>query len=332
MSVIMGNSNSRVLILVLAFTMIVLVPATRSVFADQQPITNTQSIELFVGGSIVVMSDRPSIQRTFLSGNLTAVSYAPDQYPTNEFAFTSMSLGVFTLRLFFDYPTGYKVRVQSSNQTTSSNILGRLLSGGQPKPQPANFTLLPGPGVSPLVKTTLSSSSSNSTTYYLSSGPSELDIDALFVGRPLSAGGLVQSPSIGFFSWTGSFGDAFPIWVKLLYFVLGVQFFIVGGLWIGRETEKRQSSSRSFDFGDKVYLWVDVACKFLLVSFVALGLMMGGEFLVVFLLRYMFLITINAVMLWNLFSLGFALGAVVIAYIVRFTLERGFDLRPMSDE
>lgn len=76
MSVIMGNSNSRVLILVLAFTMIVLVPATRSVFADQQPITNTQSIELFVGGSIVVMSDRPSIQRTFLSGNLTAVSCA----------------------------------------------------------------------------------------------------------------------------------------------------------------------------------------------------------------------------------------------------------------
>ena len=74
------------------------------------------------------------------------------------------------------------------------------------------------------------------------------------------------------------------------------------------------------------------AYKFLLVSFVALGLIMGGEFLFIFLLRYMFLIPINPVMLWNLFSLGFAFGAVVIVYLVRFALGKGFDLKPMDDE
>jgi len=314
----MGLSKSRVLMLVLAFIMVLIVPMAGTVFADQQTITNSQGIELFVGGSIFVVSDRPSIQRTLLEGNLTAVNYAPDQYPTNEFAFTSTSPGEFTLRLFFDYATGYKVRVQSSNVTTLSN----MPSASSKEWVSMGF---------PILQQT-QSSSSNSTTYYLSGGPSELDIDAIYLGRPLGVSGLVQSPSVGFFSWTGSFGDAFPIWVKLLYFALGAQFFIVGGLWIRRETEKRQLSSRRFDFGDKVYLWVDVAYKFLLVSFVALGLVMGGEFLIVLLLRYMFLIAINPVMLWNLFSLGFALGAVVIAYMVRFTLERGFDFKPMDDE
>ena len=54
--------------------MVLFVPAAKIVFADQQNITNVQGIELFVRDSIVIMSDRPSIQRTFLEGNLTAVT------------------------------------------------------------------------------------------------------------------------------------------------------------------------------------------------------------------------------------------------------------------
>lgn len=309
----MGLSKGQFLVLTLTITVVFLVPAAiKPVFADQQSIANVQGIELFVGDAVVVKSDQPSIDRVFLQGNLSAASYGPAQYPTDQFAFSSVSPGSFVLKLFFNYSYGYKVDVRTSNQTTTTNVPGRIL-----------------PGVSPLSQLT---QSTNSTTYYFSGGPSELDVDAIFVPRPSGADGVYVTPSVGFIGWSGSFGEAFPLWVKLLYLVLGVQFFVVGGLWIRRETEKRQLSPRRFDFGDKLYLWVDIAYKFLLVSFAALGLIMGGEVLIIFILRYMFLITVAPLSLWNLFSLGFALGAAVIAYLVRAGFERGFDLKPMDDE
>lgn len=307
----MHLSKGQVLMLVLTFTMFLLVPAAKTVRADQQIITNNQGVELFVGDAIIIKSDQQSIDRVFLQGNLSAASYSPAQYPADQFSFTSMIPGTFALRLYFNYSSGYKVDVHTSNETTTTNVPGHIL-----------------PGVTPFSQL----QPSNSTTYYLSGGPSELDLDAIFVSRPASMVDGYESPSVGFIGWSGSFGEAFPLWVKLLYLGLGLQFFIVGGLWIGRETERRQLSSRRLDRGDKLYLWVDIAYKFLLVSFAALGLIMGGEVLIIFILRYMFLITISPLSLWNLFSLGFALGAVIIAYMVRVGLERGFDLKPVDDE
>jgi len=308
----MGPSKGQVLLLVLTFTMILLIPAAKAVFADQQNITNIQGIGLYVGDAIVIKSDQQSIERVFLQGNLSAANYGPAQYPTDQFAFTSLSPGSFLLRLFFNYSSGYKVDLETSNQTTMTNVSGRIMPGVTPFPQ--------------------LNQPSNSTTYYFSGGPSELDVNAIFTPRPYSTSEVFASPSVGLIGWSGSFGEAFPLWVKLLYLILGVQFFIVGGLWIRRETEKRQSSSRRFDLGDKIYLWVDIAYKFLLVSFAALGIIMGGEVLIIFILRYMFLITVTPLSLWNLFSLGFALGAAVIAYLIRVGFERGFDLKPMDDE
>src|SRR5208337_1408550 len=154
-------SKGQVFMLLLGFTAILLVPAAKTVFADQQTITNVQGIELFVGNTIVVKSDQQSIERAFLQGNLSAASYTPTQYPTNEFTFTSMSPGSFVLKLFFNYTTGYKVEVQTSNQTTNTNLPAHMI-----------------PGVSPFLQVT--ESSTNSTAYYLSGGPSELDVDAIF--------------------------------------------------------------------------------------------------------------------------------------------------------
>jgi hypothetical protein len=59
---------------------------------------------------------------------------------------------------------------------------------------------------------------------------------------------------------------------------------------------------------------------------------MGGEVLVLFILRFMFLASLNLLSLWDLFVVGFAAGAVVIAYLARFLLEKGFDLRPTEDD
>jgi hypothetical protein len=49
-------------------------------------------------------------------------------------------------------------------------------------------------------------------------------------------------------------------------------------------------------------------------------------------LLFMFLASPNLLSLWDLFVVGFAAGAVLIAYLVRFTFEKAFDLRPMEDD
>jgi hypothetical protein len=171
------------------------------------------------------------------------------------------------------------------------------------------------------------------STYYLSGGPFELDL-TIVINQHLLPEGVVTalSPWDAFSGWMSKFGEAFPFWVKALYFLLGAQFFAVGGLWIRRETARKESSAQMFDTGDKVFLWVDIAYKFLLVSFLAIVLIMGGELFVLFVLRFMFLVSLDLLSLWDLFVVGFAAGVVIIAYLARFTLEKAFDLKPMEEE
>jgi len=171
----------------------------------------------------------------------------------------------------------------------------------------------------------------NDTTYYLSGGPSELDLKVTFIPAPppvLSN----SSPESGIRNWINKFGQAFPLWVKLLYLTFGLQFFAVGGLWIRRETARRESTPHGLDAGEKAFLWLDIVYKFLLTSLVVLVTVMGGEFVILFLLRFMFLINLNFLSLWDIFVVGFAFGLVAIFYIIRFTLERLFDLKPLEDE
>lgn len=141
-----------------------------------------------------------------------------------------------------------------------------------------------------------------------------------------------ESPWQGFVSWLGSFGKAFPTWVKIVYLAFGVQFFAVGGLWIRRETPRKETGAQHLDVGDKAFLWVDITYKFLLAAFLTIVAIMGGEAVVLFVLRFMFLVSLNLLSLWDLFVVGFAAGVVVIAYLIRFTLEKAFDLKPMEND
>jgi len=77
---------------------------------------------------------------------------------------------------------------------------------------------------------------------------------------------------------------------------------------------------------------LDIACKFLLTSFVAIIAIMGGELLILFILRFMFLVSLDLFSLWDLFVVVFAAGILVIAYLIRFALEKGFDLKPWDEE
>ena len=253
-------------------------------------------MHLYAGDRLVVESDRSSIQQVFAEGNLSAANLTrPIQYPGRDFEIQAFTPGSYELRVIFDYPSDYSVNLL----TRSSDAY----------------------------------STNNSTTYYLSGGAFELDVNATFSVRPNAPS--VVSPTISpwnsFVSWMGNFGQAFPSWVKLLYLVLGLQFFGVGGLWIRRETKRKEETAQRLDFGDRAFLWLDVAYKFLLVAFLAIIAIMGGELLILFVLRFMFLASLDLLSLWDLFVVGFAVGAIVIVYVVRFTLEKAFDLKPVED-
>jgi hypothetical protein len=318
--------------IVAALAMVLSASTTHHVLADQQsPITNAQDMDLFVGDWLLVTSNQNSIQRVFLQGNLTAANYSqPSQYPTNGFTLTSSEPGTYDLRILFDLQASYTVNLYvESNQSiitpspASHASYVYLGEGGQPKPTSNPFALV-----------SSQSATTNSTNYYLSSGPSELDLSVIFLPRSYSAftPPSAESASSSFVEWVGSFGQAFPLWVKLLYLALGIQFFAVGGFWVKRESSRKESTGQQLDRGNKAFLWLDIACKFLLTSFVAIIAIMGGELLILFILRFMFLVSIDLLSLWDLFVVGFAAGILVIAYLIRFALEKGFDLKPWEEE
>lgn len=234
----------------------------------------------------------------FIDGNLSATNMTkPNHYPAAGFEIQTLNPGSFELRFTFDYASEYRV-----------NLL--------------------------TIPADLSASGNNSTTYYLSGGAFELDVNAMFNARPNTLETVLPSvsPWDSFVGWIGKFGQAFPLWVKALYFALGIQFFVVGGIWIARSSRKKEATAQRLDVGNKVYLWLDVVYKFLVVSFAAIVAIMGGELLLLFVLRFMFLASVDLLSLWDLFVIGFAVGAIVIVYLVRFTLEKAFDLKPVEDE
>lgn len=267
-----------------------------SVLADQT-IVRSQNVQLTVGDYLSVESDQTSIQRIFAVGNLSSTSLSrPESYPTDGFTLTASAPGSYYLRVLFNYTRDYSVSV--------------------------------------VVESAQSAATNHTTTYFMSGGPFELDLNATFTSRQVSVAVPIteESPWDSLAGWMGNFSEAFPLWVKLLYLGLGLQFFIVGGLWIRRESSRKESAGQQLDAGNKGFLWLDIAYKFLLVSFVAIIGIMGGELLILFILRFMFLVSLDLLSLWDLFVVGFAAGILVMVYLIRFTLEKGFDLRPLEDE
>jgi hypothetical protein len=268
----------------------------QTVSADQT-LTRTQNIQFNTGDALLVESDRASIQQVFVQGNFSAANMTrPASYPTDSFQIQVFSPGNFELKFIFAFPSGYQVNLLTKPSDARSNA-------------------------------------NNSTTYYLSGGSFELDVNAIFNAHHTNSAIILPSvsPWDSFLQWIGKFGEAFPLWVKGLYLALGLQFFAVGGLWIARESKRKEKAGQRFDLGDKAYLWVDIIYKFLLASFAAIIVIMGGELLLLFVLRFMFLASLELLSLWDLFVVGFAAGAIIMAYLIRFTMERVFDLKPIED-
>jgi hypothetical protein len=256
----------------------------------------SETIGLHTRDWLLLVSDRQSLQSVEIRGNLSAAKLASaSHYPANSFNLTSYVQGHYSIKLTFDYPSEYEVTLltKASNATTKEVA-----------------------------------------SYYLSSGQLLLTIDLDFKAPAPVALSSHAGTWDDFELWTARFGDAFPLWVKVLYAILGIQFVAVGYKWIRFENDARRdnSSLSRFDRGNLLYLWSDVLYKLLITAFLAIAAVMSGQFILLSLLKFMFLAQVDMLSLWDLFVLGFAAGIAVIAYAFRLSLEKSFDLKPLFQD
>jgi len=288
----------RSLFVVILVALTITLVAAQPVRAQSTTIPiRSDTVSLNVGDSLILQSNRLSIQQVFVQGNLTSAAVTKgSEYPTDLFQLSASAPGTYDLQVLFNQASDYSVNLYIKQNGTNTI--------------------------------------ENSTAFYISGGSFQYDLVAFFNPSPSVVASQVSSLSAwdSIVNWTGNFGQAFPLWVKALYLLLGIQFLLVGGLWIRRESERKEAASQPLDNGDKAYLWLDVVYKFLLVSFGAIVAIMGGELILLFMLRFMFLISLNLLSLWDIFVVGFAMGAVIIVYVIRFVLGKAFDLKPIEDE
>ena len=281
---------------VLVMAVLVMATAAGIAYAETSSIERSESIDLRTDDWLTVFSNKESLQSVEITGNLSAVRLPPvSHYPAKSINMTSHAQGRYSITLTFSLPSEYNVAVI----VNQGNGTRREIA-----------------------------------SYYFSSGKFMLTIDLNF-SAPDPA--IVHSSSVGwgdFASWTSRFGAAFPFWVKLLYAVLAVQFVAVGYKWIRFENEARQekSSVSRFDRGNLLYLWSDIIYKLLLTSFLAIAAVMSGQFVLLSVLKFMFLAQVDMLNLWDLYVLGFAAGIAVIAYCFKFLLHKSFDLNPLFED
>jgi hypothetical protein len=167
----------------------------------------------------------------------------------------------------------------------------------------------------------------------VSNGDLNLTIFATFQPAP-SIGGLGPIGWNSFYSWFSQFGNAFPIWVKILYGVLALQFGFVGYRWIKFEDERRKIEGHlpPLDRGNRAYLWTDVLFRTLVAGFAISLAVMVGEVLIVGLAEYLFLVNLNLSSLLDFFSLFFVAAVATLVYLMREGFDRLFDLKPMVED
>ena len=176
-------------------------------------------------------------------------------------------------------------------------------------------------------------SSTEYTSYYVSGGDLNLTILASFQPSPSTGMGAPVTWS-SLYGWFFQFGNAFPLWIKILYSILGAQFAFVGYRWIRFEDERRRLEGHlpPFDRGNKVYLWIDVVFRILLAGFIISLAIMIGEVLVIAVAEYLFFVNLNLFSLVDFFSLFFVAALGTIIYLAREGLDKFFDLKPIMED
>lgn len=253
-----------------------------------------ESVNLYSGNILVVSSNQASIKSVVVRGNLSAAAISNAAYPAKNFTLSTNSTQMYTLNLWLSYPSPYKTAI----------IFHDPASG----------------------------SSTEFTSYYVSGGDLNLTIFASFQPAPNAGGAPIGWSS--FIGWFSQFGNAFPLWIKILYVFLGAQFAFVGYRWIRFEDERRRIEGHlpPLDRGNRLYLWTDIAFRTLLTGFVISLAIMVGEVLVIAVAQYLFFVNLNLFPLVDFFSLFFAAALGTLLYLTREGLERFFDLKPIMED
>lgn len=254
-----------------------------------------ENVNLYEGNKLIISSTQQAIKSVIVRGNLTAASVSNRTYPAKNFTLTTNSTQIYTLNVWLSYPSTY----------TTTIIIDDPIAG----------------------------SNSQYTSYYVSAGDLNLTVFATFQPAPSSGMGVPLSWS-SFFGWFGQFGSAFPLWIKILYGVLGVQFAFVGYRWIKFEDDKRRVEGHlpPLDRGNRIYMWIDVVFRTLLAGFIISLALMLGETIVITAAQYLFFVTLNLFPLVDLFSLFFVAVLGLVIYLAREGLDKFLDLKPMMED
>ena len=254
-----------------------------------------ENVNLYAGNKLIISSTQQAIKSVIVRGNLTAASVSNRTYPAKDFTLTANSTQIYTLNVWLSYPSTYTTTIVISDSLAGSN--------------------------------------NQYTSYYVSAGDLNLTVFAVFQPAPSSGGGVPLSWS-SFFGWFSQFGSAFPLWIKILYAVLGAQFAFVGYRWIKFEDDKRRVEGHlpPLDRGNRIYLWIDVVFRTLLAGFIISLALMLGETVVITVAEYLFFVTLNLFPLVDLFSLFFVAVLGLVIYLAREGLDKFLDLKPMMED
>jgi hypothetical protein len=254
-----------------------------------------ENVNLYAGNKLTISSTQQAIKSVIVRGNLTAATVSNRTYPAKNFTLTTNSTQIYTLNVWLSYPSTYTTAIVISDPAAGSN--------------------------------------SQYTSYYVSAGDLNLTVFADFQPAPSSGGGVPLSWS-SFFGWFSQFGSAFPLWIKILYAVLGAQFAFVGYRWIKFEDDKRRVEGHlpPLDRGNRIYLWIDVVFRTLLAGFIISLALMLGETVIITVAQYLFFVTLNLFPLVDLFSLFFVAVLGLTIYLAREGLDKFLDLKPMMED
>ena len=254
-----------------------------------------ENVNLFAGSKLIITSTQQAIKSVIVRGNLTAASVSNRTYPAKNFTLTTNSTQIYTLNVWLSYPSTYTTTILIDDPVAGSN--------------------------------------SQYTSYYVSAGDLNLTVFAVFQPAPSNGEGVPLSWS-SFFGWFSQFGSAFPLWIKILYAVLGAQFAFVGYRWIKFEDDKRRVEGHlpPLDRGNRIYMWIDVAFRTLLAGFIISLALMLGETIVITAAQYLFFVNLNLFPLVDLFSLFFVAVLGLIIYLAREGLDKFLDLKPTMED
>jgi hypothetical protein len=255
--------------------------------------TDVVHVTVQPGDTLVVSCSRYAVQGVYVHGNLSQVELGlPKKYPSSDLSLVAKAPGNLNLAVSFYHTQPYQVEVTVLFKSGNTREID---------------------------------------SFYLSDGSFNLSIALSVTPLPMKASESHLPSGKDFSNWFVHLGEAFPLWTKLLYLLLGLQFIFVGYEKTVFDAQcRRERKLRPLDLGNMIYLFLDVVCRFLVTCFAITAVVMMGEVIVLTILRLIFLVTIDLPSIWNLSVLAVLALITISLCLLRIVLRHKFDLDPVE--